>query len=182
MGELLFLPAKFGISTCFIWSLSQLIRLLPAKQLAISLTVVGEEAAQELLSAYARGIRHFPGSILEQAELYQVTLPRIVLIGARLTEIDFWGSDLRGADLRYADLRNANLIEANLAGVNLSASNLTDADLIGSDLTGAVLRKACLCNSDLSGADLVGADLTGADLTGAILDNVRWHTNEPRAT
>ncbi len=182
MGELLFLPGEFGISTCFVSSLNQLIRLLPAKQLAISLTVVGEEAAQKLLSAYAFGIRHFPGSNLEQAELYQVDLPRIVLVGAKLSEIDLWGSDLRDADLRYTDLRGANLIEAKLAGVNLSGSNLTDADLIGSDLTGAVLRKACLCNSDLSGADLVGADLTGTNLEGAILDDVRWQVNEPRAT
>jgi len=181
MSELVFLPGEFRFSNWFVWSLTQLVRLLPAKQLAISLTLVGEEAAQELLSAYACGIRHFPGSILEQAELYQVDLPRIVLIGAKLSKIDFWGSDLRGADLRHTDLRGANLIEAKLAGVNLSGSNLTDADLIGADLTGAILREACLCNSDLSGADLVGADLTGASLEGTILADVRWQANEPRA-
>ena len=106
-GEISLL-GKFKISNCFVWSLSQLVRLLPAKQLVISLTVEGEEAAQELLSAYACGIRHFPGSILEQAEFYQVDLPRIVLIGVKLTKVDFWGADLRGADLRHTDLRGAN--------------------------------------------------------------------------
>jgi len=86
MSELVSLPGEFRISTWVVWSLSQMVRLLPAKQLAISLTVEGEEAAQELLSAYACGIRHFPGSILDQVELYQAKLPDIVLTAARLRE------------------------------------------------------------------------------------------------
>lgn len=131
MSETVSLPGEFKISKWSVWGLSQLVRLISAKQLAISLTVEGKEAAQKLLSAYACGIRHFPGSILEEAELYQVDLPQIVLIGAKLSKVDFWEADLRGADLRYTDLRGANLIEANLAGVNLSGSNLTDVDLIG---------------------------------------------------
>jgi len=56
MGKLISLRGESRISTWFIWSLSQLVRLLSVKQLVISLTVEGEEAAQELLSAYACGI------------------------------------------------------------------------------------------------------------------------------
>ncbi len=116
MSESVSLPGEFRISTWFVWSLNQLVRLLPVKQLAISLTVVGEEAAQELLSAYACGIRHFPGSILDQVELYQAKLPDIVLIAARLREADMCEADLSGADL----------VDANLTGVNLETAVLDD--------------------------------------------------------
>lgn len=126
MSELISLQGEFKFSNWFVWSLNHLVRLLPAKQLAISLTVEGEEAAQELLTAYACGIRHFPGSILEQAELYQAKLPNIILTAARLREADICEADLRRADFRHADLRDANLIESNLVGANLSGSDLTE--------------------------------------------------------
>lgn len=159
----------------------QLSRLLLRQQVAISLTVESEGAPDQVLSAYARGVRHFPRAVLDYAELYQVDLRYIVLTGAKLSKIDFWEADLRGADFSYADLSGANLIESNLAGVNFLGANLAGADLIGANLAGAVLRNACLRNSDLSGADLMDADLTGADLEGAILDQVRWTAEETRA-
>ena len=159
----------------------QLTRLLLGQQLVISLNVEGEGAADQVLAAYARGVRHFPRAVLDYAELYQVDLRYIVLTGAKLSKIDFWKADLRGADFSYADLSGANLIESNLANVNFLGANLAGADLIGANLTGAVLRNACLRNSDLSGADLMDADLTGADLEGAILAQVRWTAEEARA-
>lgn len=142
MGKLISLRGESRISTWFIWSLSQLVRLLSVKQLVISLTVEGEEAAQELLSAYACGIRHFPGSILEEVELYQAKLPDIVLTAARLREADICEADLREADFRRADLRDASLMESNLVGANFSGSNLTGAWLVSADLSGADLRCA----------------------------------------
>lgn len=75
MDTQLSFPREQKTNGCLIWILNRLITLMPRSQLAVSLTVEGEGAIQELLAAYARGIRHFPGSILVEAELYFRQLP-----------------------------------------------------------------------------------------------------------
>lgn len=95
------LSSKLNFSWLAFWW-HQLIRLLLGQQLVITLTVKGERASIDLLAAYTRGVRYFPYSILCQAQLYQTKLPGIRLVGAKLSKIDFWETDLRGADFRYA--------------------------------------------------------------------------------
>ena len=124
-------------NSSLIWLLNHLIYLVPKSKLAVSLTVEGEGAAQDLLSAYARGVRHFPGSSLVKAEFSLVQLPHIVLTGAKLSGINLWATNLTGADLRYTELSGADLSIANLTGSNLTGANLSDASLIGTNLTGA---------------------------------------------
>ncbi len=91
----------------------QLIRLLLGQQLVISLKVKGEGTSIDLLAAYAQGVRYFPYSNLCQAQLFQTKLPGIMLVGAKLSNIDFWEADLRGGDFSCADLRGANQYYAN---------------------------------------------------------------------
>lgn len=158
-----------------IWVLNQLIHLMPKSQLAVSLTVEGEGAAQELLAAYGRGIKHFPGSNLGKAELSFRQLPYIVLIGAKLSNIDFWATNLTGADFRYTDLRGADLTSANLTGADLTGANLSNADLLGTNLTRAILKDSCLCDSNLSGAILSDTNFMGANLQGVIINNAHFN-------
>lgn len=70
MSQLINFRKEERISRSLIWGLNQLLHFLPKLKLVISLTVEGDEAEQQLLSAYARGVRHLPGSILDRAELY----------------------------------------------------------------------------------------------------------------
>jgi len=161
------------INSSFIWVLNHLIHFMPKSQLAVSLTVEGEGAAQDLLSAYARGVRHFPGSVLIRAELYLLQLPHIILTGAKLSNVDFWTTNLTGADLRYTDLTGADLTSANLTGANLTGANLSNADLLGTNLTKATFKDTCLRDSNLSGAILKNTDFIGANLQGVITNNIR---------
>ena len=127
MSKLADLTENFRINNWLVWGLNQLFHHPREQHLVISSIQNGETATQQLLSAYAGGIRHFPGSILEQAELYQTRLPNIILTAARLREADICEADLMGADFRHADLRDASLIESNLVGANFSGSDLTGA-------------------------------------------------------
>ena len=106
---------------------------------------------EEILSAYAEGVRDFGGANLRGANLRN--------------------ADLRNADLSGAELIGANLIGANLVGANLVGAELVGAELIGANLIGANLIGANLRSADLRDADLRGADLRGADLIGAYLSD-----------
>lgn len=163
--------SELRISSWLISHLNKFIHLLPVQKLAIGLTVTGDDATQELLSAYAEGVRHFSGSNLVGAELSFLQLPQIVLIGANLSKVDFWATNLANADLRYADLSGAELMCANLTGANLTGANLSEASLMGTNLTDAVLCNACLRDSNLSRTKLQNAELTNADFQGTITNN-----------
>lgn len=155
---------RLAFSNWLVLPLHKFIGFLLGQKLVVSLTVEGEGAAQKLLSAYARGVRYFPKSILVQSELSFKQLSYIVLVGAKLTNVDFWATNLTGADLSYTDLKGADLTSANLTGANLTGANLSEASLVGTNFTKAILRDACLCNSNLTGAILQDTNLTNVAL------------------
>ena len=59
---------------------------------------------------------------LDGAKLYEASLCRTILRGARLV-----GTDIRNADLSEADLRDSDLTNANFSGTNLSGCTLSSA-------------------------------------------------------
>jgi len=118
---------------------------------------MSELTKDELLSRFQRG------ESLERADLRDLQLEGIGLVGANLARADLSGANLAGADLSEAILTNASLPEAFLQGAKLVGAHLRSADLDGANLSGA----------DLSGADLSRANLEGANLEGATLCKAR---------
>jgi len=95
---------------------------------------------------------------------------------AKLSKVNFGGSDLAGADLSGADLTSAVLIRARLTGAvlngaNLSKATLDRADISGTDLSSAQFVKARLARANLTSTRLGGANLEKADLQRAVLMN-----------
>jgi hypothetical protein len=109
-----------------------------------------------------------------QGWLYDGTLARAQLDGAKLAGARLERAAMPGATLAGADLTRANLSRASLAGANfaeavLERANIEMADLTAARLPLAQLRKADAALAKLNGADLTGSDLTDADLSGADL-------------
>lgn len=98
-----------------------------------------------------------------------VSLRRVALRGAEITDAGLRGVDLSRSDLRSADLTGANLQEADLAGVDLRGADLSDAHLGRVDLTDGILYETILTDAYLSRANLPGANLESADLQQANL-------------
>jgi len=63
------LAGELRVGRWFIWSLNRLLCLSPGKHLSIGLTVDGERAVQELLSAYARDVHRKNVMSVETNEL-----------------------------------------------------------------------------------------------------------------
>ena len=118
---------------------------------------MAELTKDELINRFNRG------ESLERADLTDMQLEGIALVGANLARADLSGANLAGADLSEAVLTNASLPEAFLQGAKLVGAHMRSADLDGANLSGA----------DLSGADLTRANLEGANLEGANLSKAR---------
>jgi uncharacterized protein YjbI with pentapeptide repeats len=106
-------------------------------------------------------------AVFQGANLYQVYLSPLRLIGA-----NFNGAQLEGAYLKGSVFIGSSMEHANLACwrrkvcTDLYGASLMRVDLIDADLSGA----------NLSGANLDGADLSGAKLGGAILHDAMYNT------
>jgi Pentapeptide repeats (8 copies) len=98
-------------------------------------------------------------------------LPKSLLWGANLQNVDLEGANLAEANLRDAQLQNAILIQANLTEANLRRALLQNAHLDDAHLHEADLRLANLSNAGLLRANLSMAKLNHAALNGANLHN-----------
>ena len=93
------------------------------------------------------------GAVLRGLELEdKLSLDRVALRDADLTDTNLEKAKLGGANLSESDLTNANLIQA----------DLTDVDLSEADLTGAGLNRTKLIRANLFDADLTGISSHGA--------------------
>jgi uncharacterized protein YjbI with pentapeptide repeats len=91
------------------------------------------------------------------------------LAGADMSELDLSGIKLMGLNMKGADLHGSNLTQATLAGADMSEVNLTNAHLDKARIAGASLRAANLRGATLNEAQVAGVDMQDADLTGADL-------------
>jgi uncharacterized protein YjbI with pentapeptide repeats len=102
---------------------------------------------------------------------------------ARLSKVDFHGTQLQGASLYgarlegalldSAQLQGASLGSAHLEGASLYKTHLEDAHLDGAGLQGAYVDFGYLERASLVGAELQGASLVYADLQHAIFDSAQ---------
>jgi hypothetical protein len=112
------------------------------------------------------------GAVFQNANLYQVYLSPLSLVGA-----NFKDARLEGADLSQSVLIQATLEDADLTCWNHNTcTNLSGSYLIRANVAGAHLQGA-----DLEGADLDGANLNGAQLAGTKLNNASYNVRPFRA-
>lgn len=144
--------------------------------LARSGPLIARPAAEDLLSAYARGKRDFTGY-----DVSLLNLQKANLSGANFHQAKLYKVNLQGANLLNVDFGRASLGQATLKNANLARAYLSHADLAGADLRGADLSYAYLSNANLRGANLCGADLTGAKVSDEQLAMARtsWTTIHP---
>lgn len=133
-------------------------------------------AADDLMTAYAKGKRDFTSH-----DLSLLNLAKATLAGANFHQSKLHKANLQGANLFNADFGRASLNQAVLKNANLARAYLSHADLQGADLRGADLSYAYLSNANLRGANLCGADLTGAKISDEQLALARtnWATVHP---
>lgn len=94
-------------------------------------------------------------------------LDRASLVGANLSDADFYRASLRQARLNGANLRRAHFVEAWLDRAVLDKATLSSAQMGSASLKGASLRGICAEGIDLSSAQLEVASLGEAWLDGA---------------
>lgn len=95
------------------------------------------------------------------------------LAGADMSNLDLSGIKLMGLSLKGADLHNSNLSKATLAGADLSHVNLANAHLEDARIAGANMESANLRGAHMNAAKIVGVNLHEADLTGADISQSR---------
>lgn len=139
----------------------------------IAYPVNGNNAVEEILSAYKRGIRNFSGSEIYWESLYQAELQGIIFTNSQLT-VDLCEAKLTRADFSNCDLNHSEFIWADLRLSNFSGSNLTRVNFIEADLRGANLKNTCLERCCMNGADLRGADLEGVNLDSVKAYDAKW--------
>jgi hypothetical protein len=111
------------------------------------------------------------GAVLAGCEIGDsISLSRVALRYADLTDANLRRADLTDADLRRADLTDASLYKADLTDTYLSRADLTDADLHGANLTEAFLREADLTDANLRQASLDHVGLHQTTLDGVGID------------
>jgi hypothetical protein len=111
-------------------------------------------------------------AVFQDANLYQVYLSPLSLVGANFNDARLQGADLSQSVLIQATLEDADL---NCSNKNM-CTNLSGSYLIRADLTRADLQDA-----DLQGADLDGANLSGAELAGTELNNASYNVRPFRS-
>ncbi len=109
-------------------------------------------------------ITSFDHAFLDEVDLSNAPLERILLPKAFFRNVDLSGASLANANLfqvhfqnvnlRMADLRMANLREANLDGSNLTKANLASAYLREANLKGAQIENAILDKTNMAGVNL----------------------------
>ncbi|MBE9175398.1 pentapeptide repeat-containing protein [Synechocystis salina LEGE 06155] len=142
--------------------------------------MVDSNQAQEILSQYQAGERHFPNLTLRHIDLHGFTLAGADFSGSDFSEANLRGADLQGCRLQGCYFNNADLSGANLAKADLRQASLLKTFLLKVNLQGAYLDHALcagalLTRANLEEACLHGALLTGADLTGAKLTNAKYN-------
>ncbi|MBD2544773.1 MULTISPECIES: pentapeptide repeat-containing protein [Planktothricoides] len=71
---------------------------------------------------------NFTGSLLNGANLFEISLCGANLSHCHAINVNFSRADLTSANLTWTNLRGANLYRTNLTGVNLSGANLEGAN------------------------------------------------------
>jgi uncharacterized protein YjbI with pentapeptide repeats len=141
--------------------LTEGVKRSPATDIQTALTVIGRRKPGVGDVSLARV--KIPGADLSDAKLR----------GANLRDADLGATNLHNADMSSADLRRANLSGADMSGADLHDAYLFSANLRGADLGGGDLGSADLGSADLHDADLRDANLRGAYLTRTDLSDVR---------
>ena len=95
------------------------------------------------------------------------------LAGADMSNLDLTGIRLMGLSLKGADLHNSDLTQATLAGADLSGVNLENAQLNDVRIAGANMQSANLRGAQMTAAKMVGVNLHEADLAGADISESR---------
>ena len=140
---------------------------------------ISQEELNEILEKHEMWLKRKKGG--ECANLNNVDLRDVDLLGINLRCADLSYANLTSADLSYANLSEADLSYVSLNDANLWNTNLSYTDLSNTDLSNADLSESDLNNADLSYANLIGvnlsytnlsyANLKGADLRNAKLNN-----------
>ena len=168
-------------NTWLIWGLLRLVKAIPVRQAVVSITIEGQNIEERLLAAYERGIRHFPASILDNANFMEEDLRGIHLDGAKARRAIFSDTDMRNSSFRNADLKKLEIQFADLRNVDFTGADLTGACFDGSDLRGASFKDACLKDAQFYSADLVDTNFEGVDLSEVIfLEKARRLKSEPK--
>lgn len=107
-----------------------------------------------------------------RADLNASDLGRVILPGARLSNVDLGTSDLSEADFRKASFYLSTLVGSNLKNANLQEADLAGVDFREATLHNANLRQTNLLGTIISDVDIVGADLFGARLGWTVFGNV----------
>lgn len=142
------------------------------------LRLAAAEHEEECGNAYAAGrpIPLYAGPSLVGADLSNMMLPRINLIGQDLTGTKFTGTILAGANFTNTVCFMADFSEATectnvcFYGADLRKANFADADCRESDFSQALCTWASFFRADLSGADFSDAGIYDADFDQAVID------------
>ena len=106
----------------------------------------------------------FNSAFLEEADLSNAPLDKILLNQAFFKNVNLSNSSLVNANLFKAHFKNVNFREA-----NLHIANLREANLDGSNLTKSNLKSAYLIDAKFAGTQMEGAILDDANLAGVNL-------------
>lgn len=109
------------------------------------------------------------GADLSNARLIAGDLQKVLLVGAKLDNLDLRYTNIAATDPLLPYNYEQRLL--NLSGVNLSGANLSYVDLSYVDLSGANLSNADLSSAKLTHANLTYANLTRANLSFARMEN-----------
>ena len=121
---------------------------------------------------------YFLGADLSNARFWDVNftvrtsfefanLSGTILQDAEMAEISFNYVDLSGAVLTRANLSGARFQYAKLIGVLLERANLAGTLFLEADLSGSIFVEANLSNTEFIAVDLTGARLSDVNLSGA---------------
>jgi uncharacterized protein YjbI with pentapeptide repeats len=103
--------------------------------------------------------------------LFDRSLMKAALQGAKFNGADFTEANLQGANLTDANMEGADLTETDFAGATLLRGILRNVTKMrGANFTGANLTSAIFVGADLRGANFSGAIVRDADFSQATLD------------
>lgn len=109
-------------------------------------------------------ITTFDHAFLEEVDLSNTHLDRILLANAYFRNVNLSGASLVNANLFNVHFQNVNLRQADLQKTNLREANLDGSNLTKANLTSAYLREANLAGVQMEDAILDDANVVGVNM------------------